>query len=229
MSVEAYPLHWPPHRQRTKYRKRADFHRIVKQGRTINYTDGTTRYVTDSSKNRLTVGDSRDRVLKQLGMFGARSIVISSNLRLRQDGFPMSAQREPDDPGVAVYFQLNKQPHCLSCDTWDRAADNLAAIAKHVEAMRGQVRWGVADVAAMFAGFKALPGAIITPTMNYEQALQFIKQSSGLAAVGTDNIRDAFRVCALKFHPDRNNGVEIPEWMTFQSAKELVAQEMGVR
>ncbi len=36
-------------------------------------------------------------------------------------------------------------------------ADNLWAIAKHVEAMRGLDRWGVGDITRAFTGYAALP------------------------------------------------------------------------
>ena len=70
-------------------------------------------------------------------MLGAQRIVISTNAELRQDGFPYSNRRAPEDVGVAVYFTLEGRPYVLPCDKWERVADNLAAIAKHVEAKRG--------------------------------------------------------------------------------------------
>lgn len=231
-TIEAYPLSWPPGRPRTKNRTRAIFHR--RENETYRRGDGST-YTSTRSKP-LSVADSRDRVIGELSKFGARGIIISSNLRLRNDGLPMSAQREPDDPGVAVYFQLDKHPHSLSCDRWDRAADNLAAIAKHVEAMRGQIRWGVADVAAMFAGFKALPGAIITPvSMTTEDAAAFISTLIGAGDRGAENIRlspDTFRSCyreaAGRLHPDKNGGIEKPDWHTLQKANEALKLHHGI-
>ncbi len=62
-----------------------------------------------------------------------------------------------NDPGVAVYFRLRNLPHAIACDKWTRVSDNLTAIAKHIDAIRGQLRWGCATVDQVFAGFKALP------------------------------------------------------------------------
>lgn len=214
-SVEAYPLHWPPGRKRCKSRQRAKFHRVVEK----RYANSEGTY---SEKQGLTIGDSRDRLYRELQNLGARKVIISSNLELKNDGTPRASQREPDDPGIAVYFQFNNTPHCLSCDSWTRAADNLAAIAKHVEAMRGQLRWGVADIASMFAGFKALPGAIVTPApMSIDEAYRFIKLHSGAVNVIAD-FENAYRAAAKKLHPDANSGNQLPEWSILQEAKRVI-------
>lgn len=223
--VEAYPLHWPPGRERTKYRKRADFHRKV----SVPYASGNGSYL---QKSALTIADSQGRLRHELSVLGAKLVVISSNLRLKMDGLPMSNQREPDDPGIAVYFQMKGHPHCLSCDKWDRAADNLAAIAKHVEAMRGQLRWGVADIATMFAGFKALPGAIITPaSMTVEEAAQFIgkygAESWQTVMHNRDTFNRAYRSAVQRLHPDRNAGVTPEDWHVLQRATEMVESHLG--
>lgn len=44
----------------------------------------------------------------------------------------------------------------MPCDTYDRVADNIAAIAAHIEKTRAITRYGVASVEQMFAGFLAL-------------------------------------------------------------------------
>ncbi|WP_244622605.1 J domain-containing protein [Microvirga brassicacearum] len=93
----------------------------------------------------------------ELDRLGARDYILSSNLALRLDGLPRSDQATPSDPGVALYFSLKNVPHCLPCDTFLRVADNIAAIAKHIEATRAIERYGVASIKEMFAGFAALP------------------------------------------------------------------------
>jgi hypothetical protein len=220
--VEAYPLHWPPHRKRTQYRRRAAFHSQKRE--THQRTDGST--YSSTSKQSLSVADSRDRLFHELKLLGASKVVISSNLKLKIDGTPLGNQSNPVDPGVAVYFHITKLPHCLSCDAWDRAADNLAAIAKYVEAMRGQIRWGVADVASMFAGFKALPGAVITPaSMSVDDAARFVATWAGVTTgtvLDKSCFSDSYRDAARKLHPDANGGVERQEWHTLQEAKQAI-------
>ncbi len=134
MNVPAYPLAWPPGWQRSRNRSRAPFHR----------GDGS----------RLTISEAmRRRLLPELERLHARNITISTNVaphRYDQLG-------DGIDPGVAVYFTLDGDPRVLACDRWDRTADNLVAIGKHVEALRGQERWGVGSLEQAFAGYKALP------------------------------------------------------------------------
>lgn len=189
-SVEAYPLQWPAHVQRTPdaERKRASFGRM-----------GRTEGRSWSTKNRLTIAQARDRLLDELDRLGAELPVISSGLRVRGDGFPVSKQRQPDDPGVAVYFLLDGEQHCMPCDRWDRIEDNIAAVAKHVEALRGIDRWGVGSVKAAFAGFKALPapeGAMVKPRRWWE-VLNLRPNASA-----TD-IRRQHRALAVTAHPDK--------------------------
>ena len=154
-SVTAYPLVWPAGRPRTPghRRRRASFGKQASKSFRRGYgSAGSYAY-----KQSLTVEQARVRLVDEIDRLGGSGLVISSDLALRQDGNPRSGQRNPQDPGVAAYFRLQGEPHCLSCDRWDRVADNLAAIAKHVEAVRGQTRWGVADARTMFSGFKTLP------------------------------------------------------------------------
>lgn len=148
MTATPFPLAWPhgrPRRQPAE-RRRAAFGSVRQRG--------GSSWV---SKERLSVAEALSRLQHEIDALRASYPVVSSNVELRLDGMPRSGQREPDDPGVAVYFQLAGKPHCLPCDTYDRVADNIAAVAKHIEATRAIERYGVADVAEMFRGFRQLP------------------------------------------------------------------------
>ncbi len=138
--VRAYPLQWPIGRPRAKHRQAAKFRRE-----------------TDFGRQLLKPNEGARRVLEELGRLGATAIVVSTNVRPRN----LVDEEQPDDPNdpcAAVYFMLERKQHCLACDKWDRVADNLAAIAAHIDAVRRQLRMGVADSAAQaFAGFAALP------------------------------------------------------------------------
>lgn len=61
------------------------------------------------------------------------------------------------DRGAAVYFEMKGKPVSLACDKWNRVEDNIWAIAKHIEALRGQQRWGVGSIEQAFRGYTALP------------------------------------------------------------------------
>src|SRR3546814_12896137 len=108
-----------------------------------------------TSKIELPMSIACERALAQLAAFGAKYPLISSNVELRRDGLPRSDRVEPTDPGVAVYFAKGGRPYCLACDTFRRAADNLAAIAGHIEATRRQLRYGVATAEETLRAFEA--------------------------------------------------------------------------
>lgn len=237
--VDAYPLSWPPGKPRTPAgkRERAKFGRSQEESR----TDWQGKPYKITRKASLTIEQAQRRLSDELARLGAKSVVISSDLRLRLDGLPYSQQREPADPGVAVYFQLLGKPHCLSCDAWDRAADNLAAIAKHIDAMRGMERWGVADIATLFAGFKALPAATVTEwrPRTAEEAAEWVARTAKMASTISGNAasvlssKDVFdsmyRIIAKSSHPDTNGGKETVEWRVLQAAKELIEAAIAAK
>lgn len=134
MSVEAYPLQWPEGRPRTP------------------------RYRMERSRFKTTFARTRDDLIHELKLLGARLPVLSTNIELRRDGLPYAGRRQPDDPGVAVYFQYKKQQMCFACDKYDRVMDNIQAVYKTIDALRGVARWGTGDMMERaFSGFAALP------------------------------------------------------------------------
>lgn len=144
MTVEAYPLQWPAGWKRASAgsRKSAKFNRFGKS---------------------LTIEQAVTRIRAELQRMGVRDddLVISTNLKLRLDGLPRSDQREPDDPGAAVYWRDGTAMRCMAIDRYDRAADNLAAIAATLDAMRAIERHGGAEILdRAYAGFSALPPPI---------------------------------------------------------------------
>jgi hypothetical protein len=156
-SVEAYPLCWPAGRPRTIRRVRARFH-VRKPG-----ANGWGR------NESVSLAAARDGLFLELERLRARQVVLSTNLQLRLDGLPRSGQGQPDDPGAAVYFfngQRSKGDRqlCFACDRWDRCEDNIVAVAKTIEALRGIERWGTGDmVAAAFTGFAAIADRAAVP------------------------------------------------------------------
>lgn len=198
-----YPLAWPAGWKRTTMRRRAMFSKKRSSG-----------YGYDN----LEVGDGLDRLLGELRRLGARNPVISSNLQLNRDGSIRAGQAKMlADPGIAVYFRLNQQPRVLACDKWNSAADNMAAIAGHIEAIRTQERYGVGTLDQAFAGYAALPpvggtqggdwrgelgipvGALVTPDMVEDRYRQLLKErhpdkgGSHDAVVRLNLARDAAR------------------------------------
>lgn len=130
--VEAFPLCWPAHRPRTKYRE-------------------ASRFDTPFAK-------ARDNILREVSRLGGRNVIISSNLALRRDGIPYANLAQPDDPGIAVYFTYKGKQMCFACDRYRHTDCNTHAISLTIAALRGIARWGTGDMMeAAFTGFRALP------------------------------------------------------------------------
>lgn len=142
--VEAYPLHWPRGKSRTK----------------------NPEYARFGNHNR---GYCISYLVQEITRLGGKNLIISSNLELRNDGLPRAAQRAPSDPGVAVYFYLQGEQKCMACDRWNSVEHNLWAIVKSIEAIRGLERWGSKDmVDAAFRGFQALPAPMTTEVRYFD-------------------------------------------------------------
>lgn len=175
----AYPLTWPVGWQRTETRKR----------QRARFGQGTGNTTIGRSLNA--------RLRPELQRLGATDVVISTNIPVRLDGLPYASAREPDDPGVAIYFRIKGQPRCLACDRWDRVADNMAALAKHIEAIRGIGRWGVGTVEQVMSGYKALTAA--DARKPWWEVLGFKTREDATA----ERIEAKRRELAMKHHPDR--------------------------
>jgi hypothetical protein len=143
-----------------------------------------------------------------------KSVVISSNLMLRNDGLPRSGQRAPDDPGVAVYWGHGAKARCIAVDQYDRIADNLAAIAATLEAMRAIERHGGAAILERaFTGFTALPAP--------EQPWQTLGLPDSHPT--RDQVEDAYRRLAMKHHPDR--GGDANEMARINTARDMLLDQ----
>lgn len=198
-TVKAFPLAWPIGRPRAKFRQPAAFsHR----GEILQVPQGVRR------------------VLDELGRFGATSIIISTNIKPTLSGFPARETPTNNDPGVATYFRLKNLPHAMCCDKWNRVADNLAAIAKHVEAIRGQLRWGCAEAAQAFAGFRELPA--VGHKRPWWEVLGFKDRPATIEVV--ERKRDEL---ARLHHPDRGGNVH--QMAEVNAAYDEGRRELGAR
>lgn len=150
--MQAYPLQWPPTWPRSKR----------KEG---------------SRLGKISIEQGKNEILHELKLMGAKEIIISTNLKLRIDGYPYSNQRQPDDVGVAVYFKFKGHARCIPCDDWNKIEHNMRAIAKTVGALRG-----IGMVDAAFTWWKVL-GVPVNATF--------------------DQVEQAYRDKAFEYHPDR--------------------------
>lgn len=148
------------------------------------------------------------------------NVIISTNVELRLDGLPRS-DREPSDPGVAVYWkQKPNDPNmrCMAIDRYSRVADNLAAVAATLDAMRAIERHGGAEILnRAFLGFAALP----------EKASQPWREVLGvtLAAPTLQHVEDRFRSLIQVHHPDKGGDRETFEKIV--QAREAARMELA--
>lgn len=171
MAIESYPLYWPEGWPRTKYPQHARF---------------------QTKQNRAQMA-----IVRELNLLGATNIIISTNQEIRRDGLPYVNQSRMDDVGVAVYFDRDGSNQCIPCDKWLTLADNMQAIAKTIEALRGLERWGAKDmVDAAFRGFKALPESVIVTEEPWYTVLGVEPDAPA------SFIRNAYRDLVKKHHPD---------------------------
>lgn len=195
MAIQAYPLCWPAGRPRTSRPERSRF-------------DTTIAY-------------ARDELLAEIGRLGGEHVIISTNVPVRKDGLFYASARAPDDPGVAVYFQYKGRQHCFACDKWDRLKDNVQAIRKTIESLRGIARWGTGDMMERaFSGFAALPDRGSAGGQHWSQVLDVPVDAS------VETIRAAYRRARRNAHPMQVNS----EWFQrVQSAWGQARREFGLR
>lgn len=193
--TEAFPLQWPAGWTRTERAKRSAF--------------------------QCTMHQQVNSLYKELRLLGAENIVLSTNQPVKQDGMPYSVVRIIDDPGVAVYFELKGNEQCIPCDKWDYLKDNIRAIVKTIEALRGLERWGAKEmVDAAFRGFKSLPSPDdVSLAINSPQYFA--------DCVDEINGRERYRNLVKELHPDKNKGENSKEFYEVQRQWTVFKSQFG--
>lgn len=171
--ANAYPLAWPQGWPRTKHPAKSRF--------------------------SVTPDKAQQELRWEIERLGGRYPVVSSNVPTRRDGMIYATARpDNNDHGVAVYFERNGKQMVFACDRWDRIQDNLRAIQKTIEAMRGVERWGASDMMERaFSAFEALPSP--------QTAWQVLGVSKGASS---DDINAAYRRKAMESHPDTGGSTD---------------------
>lgn len=165
--VAPYPLYWPLQYPRTSAR-------------------GAARFQVDFAS-------ARAELLGELRRLGATDIVLSTNVPLRRDSLPVAVDREPDDPGVAVYFRRKGRDLALACDKFSKVRWNLRAVGATIEALRSIERHGTTELLDQaFSGFARLP-----PAPSWREILGIPP-----GPVTADEIRARVRELARSVHPD---------------------------
>jgi len=193
--LAAFPLTWPERQRRTP------------------------RHQRRPSRFEVGLAASRDHLLAELGRLRARHVVISSNIAVRRDGLPYAA-REPEDSGVAVYFERQVRgtwlPFVIACDAFLKVKENLRAIGLTVESLRAIERHGASEMLeAAFTGFAALPPP--APAGSWWVVLGLAEDAS------RETVRSAYRKLAFERHPDR--GGDPDRWAELNDAIEIARKE----
>lgn len=183
----AFPLAWPPGKTRT-----LDYRRV--RGATFtNQADGPSG--TYRVQKALTIAGGLQRLQDALRRLGARNIVISTNLALRRDGLPYSSQAKLQaDPGVAVYFNLDKDPVAIAADKFAELPQNMAAIAAYIDALRATERHGVGTLRDVFRGHMALPSEAMAVGPSWRDVLGNPTTLDGANSAYRDLSKEAGRI-----------------------------------
>lgn len=195
MINKAFPLQWPVGWKRSKETEHSRFSRKNISG----------------WRREITISEAVKQLEKEIRLLGGKDLVISSNLRLRKDGLPISNQRKPDDVGVAVYFVWKDNQRVMAGDKYKRCACNIYAIALTIEAMRKIERYATSEILQRtFTGFNALPEKAGEGKGAWYQVLNVNADCT------QEELKLAFREMAKKNHPDVSD--DEGYWYVIESA-----------
>jgi hypothetical protein len=162
-----------------------------------------TKHAQESKFGKHTVHQAIEEVIRQLELLRAESCTLTANAFIRSS---------PADKGAAVYFKLQVgwdgksckpilRSYVIPCDKWNKLEHNFWAIAKHIEAMRGQQRWGCGNLERDFAGYAALPEKT-SAFGPWHEVLGVPENAS------PDTVKEAYRAKAKLWHPDAGGSEE---------------------
>lgn len=183
LTHENYPLEWPVGRPRTPANRRK----------------APDHYKVD-------LGTAREHLIRELRLLGAKHVVVSTNLPVRDSGSGFISRSttgrtkrgdEEIDPGAAVYWSLKGKDHVMASDTWGDLRSNLRALGLAIAALRALERSGVSGVLDQaLIGMKALPA-----TIQLQRPWRDVLKYNG--PLDADAIRTAYHAAARTCHPDR--------------------------
>lgn len=201
--VSPYPLYWPLSQPRTREhdRRKALF--------------------------QVSFAEARQDLLFEIARLDGvdlDAVILSMNVPTRRDGLPQVPDREPSDPGVAVYFARGKRPYVIACDAFYKVHWNVRAIGATLGALRTIERHGTtALVDQAFSGFAQLPAAGGPIARDWREVL-------GLVGIPRDRLNlegltSAYRQLARVHHPDLGGDPE--RFRELTDALEAGKRELG--
>jgi len=204
----AFPLYWPKTQKRTRPGDRSENapftvgeeYKHERQVRDTVTAEVKTQVVMRRRTRAVSISIAVDRLDDQLRRLDAQHAVLSTNLELRLNGQPRSGQREPEDPGAAVYFTLKGKRTVLACDKWARVADNVAALSAHIKAIRSVENYGCGEVEQAFEGYRAIED--YTAGIPWRRVLGYKDEERP----DLNDVEKRFRMRARDVHPDMTGG-----------------------
>lgn len=176
--IEAFPLYWP-----------------------VGYKRTTNKI---SSRFKITMDKAQRFLRSELSRMGATGLIISTNIAVRKDGLLYAdwMNKKISDPGVAIYFKYKGKDVSMCCDQYNKIWENIYALGKGIEALRGMERWGVSDfIDRAFTGFTAIPETT-SEQMNWCEILDVHPGANNI------QIKNAYRKKAMEAHPDKGGSSE---------------------
>lgn len=142
----------------------------------------------DQRRSRNTFRSGYDNTLAildyELWQLDATDVVIEADFReqdIRLDGLPKGNARQPQHPGIRLFFGSKHGPLMYGTDAYELWQHNLRAIALALEALRAVDRHGVTRHGEQYTGWKAIAN---TPApMTFREARDFLCQHSQPDAV----------------------------------------------
>ena len=180
--IEAYPLQWPLGYKRTPSQKRI------------------------KSRFQQSANMAQMFLRSEVARLGAANLVVSSNAPVKKDGTLYSdwMNKKIDDPGVAIYFIYRKKEMSMCCDQYATVWENVYALAKGIEALRGIERWGISEfMERSFTGFAALPEYADSVSISIWNVLGLFERPDD-----KKDVEKAYREMAKTAHPDAGGSTE---------------------
>lgn len=155
-----------------------------------------------SKPYKVSPSKARSDLVRALNLMGQRPIISTNIPLLRNGGFP-AEWREPQDPGVAVYWEDEQRVRQgFGVDNWRTLRENLRAATLALEAFRALKRSGAKHtIERTFAGL-ALPAEAGPSVDAWWDVLGLYPGAS------PTEIKAAYRERARFMHPDRGGSLE---------------------
>ncbi len=165
---------------------------------------------------QLTRREAFESILDELQKMDVRNVQVETAAphTAKNPSIPYK-DRNPEDPGVVVYFERDGRQFAVPCDRWDNLRDNARAIALYLDAKRALERYGVQTVESEFTT-QALPSGDEDAVVAEEPANEVL----GVAPDAPDDVVEAAaRRLSANVHPDKPEGDE-EEFKRIQRARD---------